>query len=114
MSPRLATARTRNRACGGRSRGTPAALRVCRNPSRERPAAPYNARMRPTRPFVDALRSPMLPFWLVIALLPFGRSSELGTLLCLVGTVVLVARHPRALQGHADARLLLALLACYV
>jgi len=70
--------------------------------------------MRLARPFVDLLRSPLLPFWLVIALLPVGRSSELGTLLCLIGTIVLFVRHPRALQGHAGARLLLVLLACYV
>lgn len=61
-----------------------------------------------------ALRSPLLPFWLVIALLPFGRSSELGTFLCLIGTVLLFARHPQALREHAGARLLLWLLAAYV
>jgi len=70
--------------------------------------------MRFARPLADALRSPLLPFWLVIALLPVGRSSELGTLLCLIGTVLLFVRHPRALHGHAGARLLLVLLACYV
>ena len=61
-----------------------------------------------------ALRSPLLPFWLVIALLPFGRSSELGTFLCLLGTIMLFARDPQALQQHAGARLLLWLLAAYV
>jgi len=61
-----------------------------------------------------ALRSPLLPFWLVIALLPFGRSSELGTFLCLIGTVLLFVRHPSALGEHAGARLLLWLLAAYV
>ena len=61
-----------------------------------------------------ALRSPLLPFWLVIALLPFGRSAELGTLLCLLGVLLLFARHPRALGEHAGARLLLWLLAAYV
>ncbi len=61
-----------------------------------------------------ALRSPLLPFWLVIALLPLGRSSELGTFLCLIGTVLLFARHPSALRDHAGARLLLWLLAAYV
>ena len=66
------------------------------------------------RSFAHALRSPLLPFWLVIALLPFGRSSELGTLLCVLGTLLLFARHPQALRGHAGARLLLALLACYI
>lgn len=70
--------------------------------------------MRLARPLADALRSPLLPFWLVVALLPVGRSSELGTLLCLIGTIMLFVRHPRALHGHAGARLLLVLLACYV
>jgi len=68
--------------------------------------------------FVDslkaALRSPLLPFWLVIALLPVGRSSELGTFLCLLGVVMLFARHPSALREHEGARLLLWLLAAYV
>jgi hypothetical protein len=58
-----------------------------------------------------ALRSPLLPFWLVIALLPFGRSSELGTALCLLGVIMLFARDPQALRQHAGARLLLWLLA---
>lgn len=62
----------------------------------------------------SALRSPLLPFWLVIALLPFGRSAELGSFLCLIGTVLLFARHPAALREHAGARLLLWLLAAYV
>ncbi|HET6804708.1 MAG TPA: O-antigen ligase family protein [Frateuria sp.] len=70
--------------------------------------------MPATRPMANALRSPLLPFWLVIALLPFGRSSELGTLLCLLGTILLFVRHPWALRGHGGARLLLALLACYI
>jgi O-antigen ligase len=61
-----------------------------------------------------ALRSPLLPFWLVIALLPFGRSSELGTFLCLLGVIMLFARNPHVLQEHAGARLLLWLLAAYV
>ena len=61
-----------------------------------------------------ALRSPLLPFWLVIALLPFGRSAELGTLLCLLGVIMLFARDPAALRQHAGARLLLWLLAAYV
>ena len=61
-----------------------------------------------------ALRSPLLPFWLVIALLPLGRSSELGTFLCLIGVILLFARQPQALQEHPGARLLLWLLAAYV
>lgn len=61
-----------------------------------------------------ALKSPLLPFWLVIALLPFGRSSELGTFLCLLGVVLLFAREPHALRQHPGAQLLLWLLAAYV
>jgi O-antigen ligase len=64
--------------------------------------------------FKAALRSPLLPFWLVVALLPFGRSSELGTFLCLLGVIMLFARDPQALQQHAGARLLLWLLAAYI
>ena len=63
---------------------------------------------------VSALRSPLLPFWLVIALLPFGRTSEIGTALCLFGAIMLFLRYPRALDQHAGARCLLALLAAYV
>jgi len=61
-----------------------------------------------------ALRSPLLPFWLVVALLPVGRSSELGTVLCLLGVAMLFARHPHALRENAGARLLLWLLAAYI
>src|SRR5690625_4909592 len=61
----------------------------------------------------SALWSPLLPFWLVIFLLPVGRSSELGTLLCLVGTIALFVRAPHALKTHRGARLLLWLWAAY-
>ncbi|MFC5743074.1 O-antigen ligase family protein [Dyella tabacisoli] len=61
-----------------------------------------------------ALRSPLLPFWLVVALLPFGRSAELGTFLCLIGVALLFVRHPRALYEHPGAQLLLWLLAAYI
>ncbi len=61
-----------------------------------------------------ALRSPLLSFWLVLALLPVGRASELGTLLCLFGCVMLFVREPHALANHAGARLLLVLFAAYV
>ena len=64
--------------------------------------------------FKTALRSPLLPYWLVVALLPLGRSSELGTFLCLLGVILLFAREPRALQEHAGARLLMWLLGAYV
>jgi O-antigen ligase len=61
-----------------------------------------------------ALRSPLLPYWLVVALLPFGRSSELGTFLCLLGVILLFVREPRAVQDHPGAQLLLWLLAAYI
>ncbi|MBU6248560.1 MAG: O-antigen ligase family protein [Xanthomonadaceae bacterium] len=63
---------------------------------------------------VTALRSPLLPFWLVIALLPFGRSAEFGTALCLFGTVMLFLRFPHALSQHEGARCLLWILGAYV
>lgn len=59
-------------------------------------------------------RCPWWPFALVIVLLPFGRSAELGTLLCLVGALWLGIRHPPALVANRGARLLLGLLAAYV
>ncbi|HEX7339988.1 MAG TPA: O-antigen ligase family protein [Rhodanobacteraceae bacterium] len=61
-----------------------------------------------------ALASPLLPIWLVVFLLPFGRSAELGTLLCLLGVIFLFARNPHALADHAGARLLLWLWAAYL
>lgn len=61
-----------------------------------------------------ALRSPLLPYWLVVALLPVARSAELGTALCLVGTILLFVRHPHALREHPGARCLLVLLGAYV
>jgi O-antigen ligase len=69
-------------------------------------------------PFLPALknllRSPLLPLWLVVALLPFGRSAEFGTFLCVVGLVLAVWRDPALLRGDAGARWLLLLLACYI
>ena len=59
------------------------------------------------------LRSPLLPLWLVVALLPFGRSAEVGVALAAIGAAFLFARAPRALDGHPGARLLLVLWACY-
>ncbi|MGH8215377.1 MAG: O-antigen ligase family protein [Rhodanobacteraceae bacterium] len=60
-----------------------------------------------------ALLSPLTPIWLVVFLLPFGRASELGTLLCLLGAILLLARDRHALAGHAGARLVLWLWAAY-
>ena len=60
-----------------------------------------------------ALLSPLTPIWLVVFLLPFGRASEFGTLLCLLGAILLMARDREALAGHAGARLVLWLWAAY-
>lgn len=61
-----------------------------------------------------ALRSPLTPFWLVVALLPFGRSAELGTLLCLVGLLWQCRHGVAAWSDRRGAALLLVLLAAYV
>ncbi|HEV7778030.1 MAG TPA: O-antigen ligase family protein [Luteibacter sp.] len=60
-----------------------------------------------------ALRSPLLPIWLVPALLPLGRSPEIGVVLALLGTLMLFVRDPRALDSHPGARLLLWMFAAY-
>ncbi|GLQ44985.1 membrane protein [Dyella lipolytica] len=62
----------------------------------------------------NLLRSPPLPFWLVVALLPFGRSAELGTLLCFIGAAFALRRDSKAFLQGSGARLLLILLACYI
>lgn len=60
-----------------------------------------------------ALASPLTPIWLVVFLLPFGRSSELGTLICMLGAIILFVRDRHALAGHPGARLALWLWAAY-
>lgn len=62
---------------------------------------------------IGAGRWRWLPFALVVVLLPFGRSAELGTLLCLVGAAWLAWREPRALFANEGARLALLLFAAY-
>ena len=62
----------------------------------------------------DLLRSPLLPLWLVVALLPFGRSAELGTALCMIGFVLAWRRDGAAFWQDPAVRLLLLLLACYI
>jgi O-antigen ligase len=62
----------------------------------------------------NLLSSPPLPFWLVLALLPLWRSAEFGTFLCLVGALIAWHREGSALFKRPGARLLLALLACYI
>ncbi len=62
----------------------------------------------------NLLRSACLPFWLVVALLPFGRSAELGTFLCFAGIAFAWRRDGRRLLTSPAARLLFCLLACYI
>lgn len=63
----------------------------------------------------NLLRSPLLPLWLVVALLPFGRSAELGTFLCIVALLFAMRRDPaRVLWRDQGTRLLLVLLGCYI
>jgi O-antigen ligase len=71
--------------------------------------------MSPSLPALkNLLRSPVTPFWLVVALLPFWRSAELGTFLCLIGMIVAWRREGSDVFASSSARLLLALLACYI
>ncbi|QAU24143.1 O-antigen ligase family protein [Dyella sp. M7H15-1] len=60
------------------------------------------------------LHPPWLPLWVVVALLPFGRSAELGTFLCVVGLLLAVRRDPGGWRANAGVRLLVPLLACYI
>jgi O-antigen ligase len=64
-------------------------------------------------PLKAALLSPLLPIAAVIFLLPFGRASELGVLICMLGAVIFFARARNAWKEHAGAKLLLALWFCY-
>src|SRR5487761_2800603 len=61
-----------------------------------------------------ALRSPLLPLWTILALLPFARSAEAGVLACIVGAAIVLLRDRRVLLATPAARLALALWACYV
>lgn len=62
----------------------------------------------------NLLRSPLLPLWLIVALLPFGRSAELGTLVCVLALAVAGWRMGRDAFRSAGSGWLLALLACYI
>ena len=68
---------------------------------------------RLARSIKAGLASPLLPIWLVPALLPFGRSAELGVFLCLVGAILLLVREPQAVRHHPGAKLFLWLFAAY-
>lgn len=61
----------------------------------------------------SALLSPLLPIVAVVFLLPFGRASELGVLICILGALLFFARSRDAWQTHPGAKLLLALWSCY-
>jgi O-antigen ligase len=60
------------------------------------------------------LRSPLLPFWVLVVLLPFGRSAEVCTVLCTVGAVIVWRRDGSVFWRNPGAHLLIALLACYI
>lgn len=62
----------------------------------------------------NLLRTPLLPFWLLVALLPFGRSAEFSTVLCAIGAVMVWRRDGREFWNNPGARLLVLLLACYI
>ncbi|MBE1160372.1 O-antigen ligase family protein [Dyella acidiphila] len=68
----------------------------------------------PSAALKNWLRSPLLPLWLLAVLLPFGRSAELGTLLCTAGVVLAWLRDRDALRRDPGIRLLLLLLGCYI
>src|SRR5579885_3527403 len=57
--------------------------------------------------------APLLPIAAVILLLPFGRSSEIALLACLIGALILCARTPALPKGNAASKLLLGLWLCY-
>ncbi len=56
---------------------------------------------------------PVLLVWVVLALLPVGRLSELPVLVAAVAALVMLARGHRALLALPAVRLALALFACY-
>jgi O-antigen ligase len=64
-------------------------------------------------PLKAALLSPLLPIAAVVFLLPFGRASEAGVLICMLGALIFFARARAAWREHAGAKLLLALWLCY-
>jgi O-antigen ligase len=64
-------------------------------------------------PLKAALLSPLMPIAAVIFLLPFGRASEAGVLVCMLGAVIFFARARDAWKEHAGTKLLLALWLCY-
>ncbi|MDI3263243.1 MAG: O-antigen ligase family protein [Fulvimonas sp.] len=68
----------------------------------------------PIRSVLRAFPPALWPFWLVIALLPFGRLAELGTALCVGGCVFALSRDRHALAAAPGARLFAWLLGAYV
>lgn len=66
------------------------------------------------RSFKSLLRSPLLPLWLLVALLPFGRSAELGTFACAIALAVAWWRTGPDVLRSPGSGWLLALLACYI
>lgn len=64
--------------------------------------------------FKSLLRQPWLPYWAVVALLPFGRAAEAGAIVCLACMALAWRNLPTMLHGHAGARLVCMLFGCYI
>lgn len=55
----------------------------------------------------------LLPLWALLLLLPFGRSAEMGVVLCLAGSAALLWRDPQAWPSRTRGQLFMLLWACY-
>ncbi|GGA47556.1 O-antigen ligase family protein [Dyella nitratireducens] len=64
--------------------------------------------------FKSLLRQPWLPYWALVALLPFGRAAEAGAIVCIVCMALAWRRLPRMLREHPGSRLVCVLLGCYI
>lgn len=67
----------------------------------------------PRDSFASLFQPALLPLLAVVALLPFGRSAELGVVLALVGAALLCWREPRLLRERGGFALFSLLWACY-
>lgn len=64
--------------------------------------------------FKSLLRQPWLPYWAVVALLPFGRAAEAGAIVCVICMALAWRDLPTMLRGHPGARLVCTLFGCYI
>lgn len=67
----------------------------------------------PRDSFASLFQPALLPLLAVVALLPFGRSAELGVVLALVGCALIAWREPQRLRLHSGFALFVLLWACY-